>query len=93
MTYMKKNLHFCNLKKTHYGPTDGRTDGPTDGRTDGQTLLWRCEDASKNWITQVGGSRISISMGPQPKKERTKVAKNSRKNKKKFLMTLENPLS
>ena len=31
MTYMKKNLHFLNLNKTHYG----RTDGPTDGRTDG----------------------------------------------------------
>ena len=27
--------HFFNLKKkTHYGPTDGRTDGPTDGQTD-----------------------------------------------------------
>ena len=45
MTYMKKNLHFCNLKKTHYGRTDGRTDqrtdrptdGPTNGRTDRRT--------------------------------------------------------
>ena len=34
MTYMKKNLHFCNLKKTHYGPTDGPTDGLTNRRTD-----------------------------------------------------------
>ena len=30
MTYMNKNLHFCNLKKKHYQLTDG----PTDGRTD-----------------------------------------------------------
>ena len=33
----------CSQEWTH-----GRTDGPTDGQTDGQTLLWRCEDASKN---------------------------------------------
>ena len=37
MTYMKKNLHFCNLKKTHYGPTDGPTDRRTDQRTDRRT--------------------------------------------------------
>ena len=33
MTYMRKNLHFCNLKKNALR-TDGPTDGPTDGRTD-----------------------------------------------------------
>ena len=33
--YMKKNLHFCNIKKTHCGRTDGRTDRPSyrDART------------------------------------------------------------
>ena len=34
-------------KRRRYGPTDGWTDGRTDGLTDGQTLLQRCEDASK----------------------------------------------
>ena len=36
ITYMKKNLHFCNLKKKRItnGPTDRRTDRRTDGRTD-----------------------------------------------------------
>ena len=29
------------------GPTDGRTDGLTDGQMERQTLLQRCEDASK----------------------------------------------
>ena len=29
MTYMKKNLYFCNFKKTHYRPTDGRADRPS----------------------------------------------------------------
>ena len=48
MIYMKKNFHFFNLKKTHYGPTDGPTDRRTDGPTDGQTLLQRWEDPSKN---------------------------------------------
>ena len=47
MTYMKKNLHFWNLKKKRV--TDRRTDGPTDG----QTLLKRCEDASKNILLVV----------------------------------------
>ena len=37
MTYIKKNHHFCDLKKTRYRPTDGRTDGRTDGQTDGWT--------------------------------------------------------
>ena len=32
MTYMTKNLHFCNLKKNAL-PTDPPTDGPTDGQT------------------------------------------------------------
>ena len=36
---MKKNLHFCNFEKKAL-----QTDGPTDG----QTILQRCEDASKN---------------------------------------------
>ena len=27
---MTKNLHFCNLKKTRYRPTDRLTDGRTD---------------------------------------------------------------
>ena len=31
--YMKKNLHFPNLKITGYGPTDRPTNGPTDGQT------------------------------------------------------------
>ena len=34
------SIIFANLKKTHYGPTDGPTDG--------HTLLQRCVDASKN---------------------------------------------
>ena len=33
---------------TKASPTDGPTDGRTDRPTDGQTLLQRCEDASKN---------------------------------------------
>ena len=33
MTYIKKNLHFFNLKKNALR-TDQPTDGPTDGRTD-----------------------------------------------------------
>ena len=34
-------------------PTDGRTDGRTDGPTDGQTLLYRCEDASKTRLEYI----------------------------------------
>ena len=34
------NVSFLHFSQERYGPTDG----PTDGRT----LLWRCEDASKN---------------------------------------------
>ena len=30
-------LKIRGLKKTHYGPTDGRTDRLTDGQTDGGT--------------------------------------------------------
>ena len=42
----------CDLSR---GVTDTRMDGPTDGPTDGQTLLLRCEDASKNgWGWLVG---------------------------------------
>ena len=40
-----EKTRFLHLRNGH---TDGRTDGPTDGPTDGQTLLQRCEDASKN---------------------------------------------
>ena len=41
MTYMKKNLHFFNLKKTHYPRTDRRTDRPSyrDART--HLKMWR----------------------------------------------------
>ena len=44
MTYMKKNLHFFNLKKTRYGRTDRRTDGPTDRPSyrDARTHLKMC---------------------------------------------------
>ena len=38
---------FTNWLRTD-GPTDRRTDGWTDQRTDRQSLLYRCEDASKN---------------------------------------------
>ena len=37
--------HFWNKKKCI---TNGRTNQRTNGATDGQTLLQRCEDASKN---------------------------------------------
>ena len=38
-------------------PTDRRTDGPTDGPTDGQTLLLRCEDASKKIVHEKKDKR------------------------------------
>ena len=37
---------FCSLKKNVF-----RTDGPRDGLTDRQTLLQRCEDASKKGVS------------------------------------------
>ena len=38
---------FLQLKKMHYGRTDGPTDRPTDRRTDGQALFQSCFGAAK----------------------------------------------
>ena len=58
MTYMKKNLHFFNLKKKRVtdGPTDGPTNGPTDQRTDrpsyrdARTHLKTALTPMKEWV-------------------------------------------
>ena len=49
---------FTNVNGHTDGRTDIRTDGRTYGRTDGQTLLLRCEDASKNNYNKYRGSKL-----------------------------------
>ena len=54
MTYMKKNLYFCSLKKTHYGPTNRPMDGPTERASyrDARTHLITTRQMS--WQVPVG---------------------------------------
>ena len=58
MTYITKNLHFCNLKKC---VTDRRNNGRTDGRTDRRTDRPFYRDARthlKMKKEKVAGGRI-----------------------------------
>ena len=64
MIGLKKTFINLAVSSVPYGPSmliillkvpDGRTDRRTDGPTDGQTLLQRCEDASKNYGSFVNG--------------------------------------
>ena len=60
MTWGDFGVFFLNANRRTDTRTDERTDGRTvwmDGRTDGQTLISRCEDASKKYKSKKRKNR------------------------------------